>query len=285
MRTRTCAIAALALLAACVDPDAVPDKSVRFGGPTRGFNPGDYVASDGARAAGAGGASGSGMGAPNTAPRGGSAAPGAAGRMATPPAIAGAGGASTPTAGRAAPPSVGNAGTGSVAPTPPPTGESTGPAQGVLRVSFTSVDMRGRYSPRNCGAVWIETGAGKFVKTIERWCGIRAYYLKRWTAASSGWGSSRRGGAPTMMVPDQVDAVSAATLRMHVAHESTWKTQNVQGEIVADGDYKLVIEVSDGEAETIEVPFKKASEPVQMKPADAEPVTGLMLDYQPKAAP
>jgi hypothetical protein len=51
---------------------------------------------------------------------------------------------------------------------------------GVLTLDFTTVNQRGRYAPQNVGAVWIETDAGMFVKTLERWGQIRANHLTRW---------------------------------------------------------------------------------------------------------
>jgi hypothetical protein len=80
-----------------------------------------------------------------------------------------------------------------------------------------------------------------------------------------------------------MDAVSAATLRMHVAHESTWDLHDVAGQLVPDGDYKVVIEISDGSAKSIEVPFTKGPAAQQMKPADAVPCTGVSVDFQPAA--
>ena len=68
---------------------------------------------------------------------------------------------------------------------------------------------------------------------------------------------------------------------MHVEHESTWNLHNGAGELVPDGDYKLVVEVSDGSEKSLEVPFKKGREPLSVMPPDAVPCTGLSVEYQP----
>jgi hypothetical protein len=118
-----------------------------------------------------------------------------------------------------------------------------------------SASVGGRYSPRNVGAIWIEDGSGKFVKTIERWAAIRSGDLRRWSSASGGWGFSFF-GAPSAS-PDAVDAVTAATLTTHKAHNPTWTMKDGSGAVVADGSYKVVLEVADGSNAVTELMFTK----------------------------
>jgi hypothetical protein len=132
--------------------------------------------------------------------------------------------------------------------------ESAGP--GKLTVAFMSVGPGGRYAPRNCGAVWIEDASGKFVKTIERWTAIRERYLSNWTMASGGWGFAGFGGA-TGDNADQVDVVTAGTLSRHQMHMSTWNMKNTSGEVVPDGKYSVVVEVSEGTSGVGRVEFVK----------------------------
>jgi hypothetical protein len=119
-----------------------------------------------------------------------------------------------------------------------------------------SVGPGGRYAPRKCGAVWIEDSSGKFVKTIERWTAIRERYLSNWTMASGGWGFAGFGGA-TGDNPDQVDVVTAGTLSRHQMHMSTWNMKNISGEVVPDGKYSVVVEVSEGTSGVGRVEFVK----------------------------
>jgi hypothetical protein len=188
---------------------------------------------------------------------------------ATPPAAAAAGAASLPAAGAGAlagqsagaAAGTGGAGastagdpSGSTEAPPDPPAEPSGP--GALTVSFMSVGPGGRYAPRNCGAVWIEDASGKFVKTIERWTAIRERYLENWSMASGGWGFSIFGGSSGDN-PDQVDVVTAGTLSRHQMHMSSWNMKNVDGEVVPDGMYTVVVEVSEGSSGVGRVEFVK----------------------------
>jgi hypothetical protein len=114
-------------------------------------------------------------------------------------------------------------------------------AAGTLTIDFKTVNQGGTYAPRNVGAVWIETGSGMFVKTLERWAGIRANHLTRWNSASGGWGSIFGGGNTA----DMMDAVSKATLRSHEMHHVTWNMKDATGKVVADAMYNVVIECTE----------------------------------------
>lgn len=176
--------------------------------------------------AGAGGPGGTGAGGTGASMTAGTGGAGAAGM---------GGGSGTSEAGTAA--------------EPMPTGNP-----GSLKVMVTSVAVGGRYAPRNAGAIWIETSSGQFVKTIERWAGIRAGDLRRWNQASGGWGFSFFGPSNS---PDAVDAVSGATLTRHQTHSPTWAGKDVDGMVMPDGQYKVVLEVADGTAAVSEVMFTK----------------------------
>lgn len=192
-----------------------------------------------------------------------------AGTSAAPP-VAGAAAGHSAAAGAGAPPATEP--NGSTAPGTPPEdpGASTGP--GMLTVAFMSVGPGGRYAPRNCGAVWIEDSSGKFVKTIERWTAIRERYLEKWTMASGGWGFSIFGGGT--MNADQVDVVSAGTLSRHQMHMSTWNMKNVAGEVVPDGKYSVVVEVTEGTSGVGRVEFVKG--PMAQKVDGKAPVFSNM---------
>ncbi|MDD9933201.1 MAG: DUF2271 domain-containing protein [Myxococcales bacterium] len=154
---------------------------------------------------------------------------------------------------------------------------STGP--GMLTVRFTSVSPGGRYAPRNIGAIWIETGSGQFVKTLKRWAGIRANDLRAWPAASGGWSSFFGIGATA----DELDAVTAATLRNHEAHEVMWDMMDNDGQVVPDGTYRVQIEVAESasSSSSAAVEFDKGATPVDLAPSDQGPYSGLTISYQP----
>ncbi|HET6339766.1 MAG TPA: DUF2271 domain-containing protein [Polyangiales bacterium] len=164
----------------------------------------------------------------------------------------------------------------------PPGAGATAPTgtQGTLTIDFKSVTSGGNYAPRNVGAVWIETAAGMFVKTIERWAGIRANHLTAWNAASSGWGSIFGGGNTA----DMLDAVSRATLRSHEMHQTMWNMKDSTGKVVADGMYNLVIECTEDNRRAgpvAKVAFMKSPTPQMVTAPDKAPYTGLVLNYQP----
>lgn len=184
-------------------------------------------------------------------------------------------------------PPVETAGVGGSEPLPAPGTATTDPAApaasgapGTLTLSFTTVNVGGRYQPRNVGAVWIENGTGAFVKTLARWAGVRAVHLSKWNAASGGWSSFFGFGA----TPDELDAVTSATLRTAEAHNLTWDMADNNGAIVPDGKYTVKIEVADDNiraSSVAAIPFDKSTTPVQLHPADQSPYTGLSLSYQP----
>ena len=153
-------------------------------------------------------------------------------------------------------------------------------AAGTLTVDFKTVTQRGTYAPRNVGAVWIETGAGMFVKTLERWAGIRANHLTRWNSASGGWGSIFGGGNTA----DMMDAVSRATLRSHEMHHVMWNMKDSTGKLIADGMYNVVIECTEssfGSGPNASVPFMKGPTPQMNTAPDKAPYSGFSLKYQP----
>jgi hypothetical protein len=135
-----------------------------------------------------------------------------------------------------------------------------------LQFQVLTVTLNGKYSPKNIGAIWIETSGGKFVKTLEVWAGIRARWLARWRSEA---GSNR------------VDAVSSATLPNHVTHHASWNLTDVNRTPVAAGAYKVVVEMTDhdGTGDSTEVPFSLA-DPLMQAPSDAAHFVDMALTVQ-----
>ena len=103
-----------------------------------------------------------------------------------------------------------------------------------LSVTVTTTPAGGPYAPKNVVAVWIEDGAGTFVKTIDRWSATRTQYLLAWRA---------KAGA------NDVDAVSGATRPNHSTPLAmTWDLKDRSGTVVADGTYTIRMEVADSDA-------------------------------------
>jgi hypothetical protein len=209
-----------------------------------------------------------------------------AGQAPLPGASAPAGGAERPAAqsgGMAGAPVRGAAGGPAPGAAPPAAGSAApaGPSMGTLMIEFTSVSQGGSYAPRNVGAVWIEKADGTFIKTIERWAGIRAAHLAGWAEASGGWGSLFFPGGNTA---DKMDAVSRATLRTHEKHSLMWSMKDAMGMLVPDGKYKVMIEVADDQfgAGTVSgAEFDKGPMPLTVMPPDGASFSGLVITYQP----
>jgi hypothetical protein len=136
-----------------------------------------------------------------------------------------------------------------------------------LHVRVRTTAVGGHYAPRNVGAIWVETEAGAYVKTIERWGKTRARYLTRWNTASKG---------------DVADAITSATLSNHITHDRTWNlTDKMMCEIAA-GNYKVIVEQTDDNrtGKSIELPFMKGSAPATLMPAENQYFHDLLLELK-----
>jgi len=147
-------------------------------------------------------------------------------------------------------------------------GTGGAPASGTLSFSvLTQENPNGRYRPKNIGAIWITDSAGKWVKTLAYWARTRARYLEGFDAT----GDTTR-----------VDAVTSATLTSHVTHQVSWNSTDAAGNIVPDGQYNVVMEMTDSNSAgpTATVPFTKSATPVQLSPGDAPNFVQMSLSYQ-----
>jgi hypothetical protein len=216
---------------------------------------------------------------------GGNLAPGGAGGQggATAPA-AGSGGGGEGASGAGAGGMGGNAGQAGAGSGGAPMGGTTGGSTaGTVTVQFTTITYGGEYAPANYGAVWIEDASGKFIKTAKRWAGTtHASDLATWTMVSMGWGSIFGGGN----MADMVDAVSSPTIRMHQAHMVTWNMKNAEKQLVADGEYTAVIEMTESRARDrngplLRIEFTKGPSPQMVMPPDEMNFKGISLSYTP----
>jgi hypothetical protein len=156
--------------------------------------------------------------------------------------------------------------------TPPASADASTPApSGVtptkLSFSVTTATLRGRYSPRNIYAIWVADAQGKFVKTLAKFAGIRARYLTGWNGAAGG---------------NVVDAVTGATVANHGTRSVTWNLTDVSKKPVPDGEYKIVVELTDADktGASASVPFTKGPAPVTLSPADQGSFSKMSLVLQ-----
>jgi len=110
-------------------------------------------------------------------------------------------------------------------------------AEGTLTLSYMTRSYDGRYAPKNCTAVWIETADGAYVATLELTAALRRPGLVFW----------QDGACTEKLGPD---AVTSATLRNHdKLHEVTWTGRDFEGKSVPDGQYVLHIEITESDKE------------------------------------
>lgn len=125
----------------------------------------------------------------------------------------------------------------------------------------------GEYAPRNIGAIWIANASGGFVKTLEVWAQRRAGDLTKW-------------GIETFS--NRVDAISSATLSSHRQHQVSWDMTNASGAAVPDGDYQIIIELTDhdGSGKWKAVPFTLNGTPQSLTPAADSNFSAMQVTIQ-----
>lgn len=166
------------------------------------------------------------------------------------------------------PPTSGDAGTGTTG------ADAGGDANGgtptgvsSLTFSVLTKALGGQYSPRNIGAIWITNGSGAFVKTLELWASQRLQYLSTFQAQTN---------------RNKVDAITSATLTSHKTHTVSWNLKDVNGNVVPDGKYNVVIETTDrnGFGDSIALPFTKSATPIQLSPPNVTHYVNMSLSIK-----
>jgi hypothetical protein len=140
---------------------------------------------------------------------------------------------------------------------------------GILSLAFdvTTSPVGGRYQPRNIGAIWVEDGNGKLVKSLEVWAALRRRYLTAYVSALAG---------------GFVDVTASATLGSHRAHHATWNMKDRNGAAVPPGKYTLVMETTDDDrtGRSNSVDFDTSAGPQTLKPANAPSFASMQLQLQ-----
>ena len=138
---------------------------------------------------------------------------------------------------------------------------------GNLTFSVTTTST-GNYSPRHVIAIWIEKSDGTFVKTKLKKAATRVQWLNQWIAKSGS---------------NVVDAVTGSTVNSHQTESITWNATDVNGSIVADGDYKLWIQMAwaNSKGPTYCIDFTKNATAIHITPTDQTNYKGMVLDWTP----
>jgi hypothetical protein len=114
---------------------------------------------------------------------------------------------------------------------------AAGGTAGKLTVQYRTQSLAGRYAPKNCSAVWIETADGRYVATLELSAALRrpglVYFQDHACVEKLG-----------------PDVMTSATKPDHnKAHMALWNGVDFEGKPAADGGYKLFIEVTESDKE------------------------------------
>jgi hypothetical protein len=153
---------------------------------------------------------------------------------------------------------------------------ATQPAAGrptALTLEFTTKTQKGKYAPKNVGAAWVETLNGKWIHTLYYWAGMpNDSHLTRYNAAggpnyATSGALAKALGLPAYTTKPPADVVAGPTLDMHKTHAGAmWNLKNMQGMEAPDGDYRVVIELTEVDAtgKSQEVPFTKGAMPVEI---------------------
>jgi hypothetical protein len=143
---------------------------------------------------------------------------------------------------------------------------------GTLTVSVTESTAGGGYAPSHIIAIWIENGSGVFVKTLMAYANTRIQYLTNWVSNSA---------------KNKVDAVSGATQNSFTTRTATWNGTNVNGTIsgpvVADGTYKVCMELTDknGTGNFSTFTFTKGPTAVTLTPANVPSFSAISIKWVP----
>lgn len=137
-----------------------------------------------------------------------------------------------------------------------------------LIVSAVTSTAGGNYAPRNVVAIWVENSSGTFVKSLTVYAAARAADLTKWAASS--------GGSTT-------DARTGATQSNFGTVYGTWNGTNTSGAVVADGTYKVCMELTDknGTGNFSSFTFTKGATTSTQTPANTSSFSSVTIKWMP----
>ncbi|MBU0489374.1 MAG: DUF2271 domain-containing protein [Bacteroidetes bacterium] len=143
----------------------------------------------------------------------------------------------------------------------------------LLKFTVRTVTHNGSYSPKHLMAIWITDSANQFVKTLKVRAATEKQHLVKWNAMTGG---------------NQVDAITGATLNAHTTHTVLWDGTNTSGVEVADGLYKIYIEMTENnsygfgaDGPWLSWDFHKNSSPETQTPTAATYFKDLEIVFDP----
>lgn len=139
---------------------------------------------------------------------------------------------------------------------------------GTVTFTVATKPAGGNYSPKHVLAIWIEKN-GEFVKTRKAMANQRKQYLYTWKASSN---------------YNVVDAITGPTLNSHQTHSVEWDCTGLDGNVVEDGTYTMLIEFTDKHAQgpLYSIDFEKGTEQVVINPPNQSYFTDMELIFEPE---
>ena len=144
---------------------------------------------------------------------------------------------------------------------------------GTLTVTATTSSAGGNYAPKNIVAMWVEDNQGNFVKTLMAYAATRKTHLNTWEASTTAAGSPF----------NTVDAITGATKSSHGTRTCTWNGTDVSGNLVADGTYRLRMELTDknGTGNFTTFTFNKGPNAENQAPANVPSFSSITVNWEP----
>jgi len=113
-------------------------------------------------------------------------------------------------------------------------------------------------------AIWIETNAGVFVKSLLVYANARKTDLSTWYPNSSG---------------NVVNAITGATQSSNATRTCTWNGTDVGGAVVLDGTYKVCMDIADGKTASTTVTFTKGLTAVTLTQANVTGFSNISISW------
>lgn len=149
-----------------------------------------------------------------------------------------------------------------------------GQTSGTMTFTTKTVTYSAPYSPRHILAIWIADGNGTWVKTRKRIYQNTAYrqYLTNFKNA-------------TNSTYNATDAITGATLQSHQTHTVSWDGKDVNGNLVADGTYRVYIEFTSANAtgKLYYCEFTKGPDAFTLTPANQTNFQDISVAWTPEA--
>lgn len=137
-----------------------------------------------------------------------------------------------------------------------------------LLVSATTSAAGGKYAPSNVVAIWVTDNSGKFVKTLYVKASKQITDLTKWKSVSSS---------------NKTDATTGATRDGHGTIYATWNATDINKKVVADGTYKVWMEMSDnaGAGANTSFTFIKGTAAQTITPANGANFSNISSSWLP----